>query len=262
MNAYEQVALARAKGRPTATAFISGIFEDFFELHGDRLFGDDPAIVGGVARLCGDAVTVIGIEKGVDTADKIARNFGSPNPEGYRKALRLMQQAEKFARPVVCIVDTSGAYCGVGAEMRGQGSAIAQNLMAMMALKTPVVTILIGEGGSGGALALGVADQVWMLENAVYSVISPEGAASIIWKDAKRVREAAQALRLTAQDLLALGVADRIFQEPAQGKPFDALYQTLRQALKAQFAADRQLPLDALLQARYEKFRRIGRIDL
>ena len=196
MKAYERLIKARAKGRPTSLEFITNIFEDFYELHGDRLFGDDPAVIGGLARLNGRPVTVIGIEKGVDTKDKVIRNFGSANPEGYRKALRLMKQAEKFHRPVVCLVDTSGAYCGIGAEERGQGSAIAMNLMEMMNLRTPVISILIGEGGSGGALALAVADEVWMLENAVYSVISPEGAASIIWKDASRVEAAAEALRI------------------------------------------------------------------
>ena len=211
MKAYERLIKARAKGRPTSLEFITNIFEDFYELHGDRLFGDDPAVIGGLARLNGTPVTVIGIEKGVDTKDKVVRNFGSANPEGYRKALRLMKQAEKFHRPVVCLVDTSGAYCGIGAEERGQGSAIAMNLMEMMNLRTPVISILIGEGGSGGALALAVADEVWMLENAVYSVISPEGAASIIWKDASRVEAAAEALRMTAEDLLCMEIIERIF---------------------------------------------------
>ena len=214
MKAYERLIKARAKGRPTSLEFITNIFEDFYELHGDRLFGDDPAVIGGLARLNGRPVTVIGIEKGVDTKDKVIRNFGSANPEGYRKALRLMKQAEKFHRPVVCLVDTSGAYCGIGAEERGQGSAIAMNLMEMMNLRTPVISILIGEGGSGGALALAVADEVWMLENAVYSVISPEGAASIIWKDASRVEAAAEALRMTAEDLLCMEIIERIFNEP------------------------------------------------
>ena len=208
MTAYERLCAARKKGRPTAKRFIEGIFDGFIELHGDRLYGDDPAIIGGVAELSGLPVTVIGIEKGDDTKEKIARNFGSPNPEGYRKALRLMRQAEKFHRPVVCIVDTSGAACGLGAEERGQGSAIAQNLMAMMDLKTPVLSLFIGEGGSGGALALAVADEVWMLENAVYSVISPEGAASILFKDASQVERAAESLRITAQELYDFGVVE------------------------------------------------------
>ena len=175
MSAYDKVLLARAKGRATGLSYIDHIFEDFVELHGDRRFADDPAIVGGIATLGGKPVTVIAMEKGSDMKDKVRRNFGAPNPEGYRKALRLMKQAEKFRRPVVCFVDTSGAYCGLGAEERGQGQAIAENLVEMAGLKTPIVSILVGEGGSGGALALAVADQVWILENAVYSVISPEG---------------------------------------------------------------------------------------
>ena len=175
MSAYDKVLLARAKGRATGLSYIDHIFEDFVELHGDRRFADDPAIVGGIATLGGKPVTVIAMEKGSDMKDKVRRNFGAPNPEGYRKALRLMKQAEKFRRPVVCFVDTSGAYCGLGAEERGQGQAIAENLVEMAGLQTPIVSILVGEGGSGGALALAVADQVWILENAVYSVISPAG---------------------------------------------------------------------------------------
>ena len=194
MSAYDKVLLARAKGRATGLTYVEAIFDDFIELHGDRRFSDDPAIVGGIACLNGEPVTVIAMEKGGDMKDKVRRNFGSPNPEGYRKALRLMKQAEKFHRPVVCFVDTSGAFCGLGAEERGQGQAIAENLVEMMDLQTPVISILIGEGGSGGALALAVADQVWILENAVYSVISPEGCASILWKDAKKVKEAAECL--------------------------------------------------------------------
>ncbi len=260
MNPYERLTVARAKGRPTAAAFIQHMFTDFYELHGDRLYGDDLAILGGVARLGGMPVTVIGMEKGVDTKEKIARNFGCANPEGYRKALRLMRQAEKFRRPVVCLVDTSGAYCGIGAEERGQGSAIANNLMEMMTLKIPIISVLIGEGGSGGALALAVADQVWMLENAVYSVLSPEGAASIIWKDASQVEAAAQALKMTAPDLLELGVIERIFPEPTPGDmDFTPVYQALQQALVETFERSLALPQEALLQARYEKYRNIGR---
>ena len=187
MTAYERLCAARAKGRPTSRKYIDNIFDSFFELHGDRFFADDLAVRGGIAELNGRPVTVVSMEKGEDTKEKIARNFGSPNPEGYRKALRLMKQAEKFHRPVVCFVDTAGAYCGLGAEERGQASAIAANLMEMMGLKTPILSLLIGEGGSGGALALAVADEVWMMENAVYSVISPEGGASILYKDATQV---------------------------------------------------------------------------
>ena len=198
-TAYEKVQLARGKGRPSGLSFIQNIFPDFIELHGDRRFADDPAVIGGIATLGGRAVTVIAIEKGADTKDKVYRNFGSPNPEGYRKALRLMKQAEKFHRPVICFVDTSGAFCGIGAEERGQGQAIAENLVEMIGLKTPVISILVGEGGSGGALALAVADRVWILENAVYSVVSPEGCASILWKDAKKAKEALEKAGFVAE---------------------------------------------------------------
>lgn len=193
---YERVKLARASGRPTGLDYIRNIFSGFMEMHGDRRFADDPAVVGGIARLCGNPVTVIAIEKGHTAKERVYRNFGAPNPEGYRKALRLMKQAEKFGRPVICFIDTSGAFCGVGAEERGQGQAIAENLMEMTTLCVPVISILIGEGGSGGALALAVADRVWMLENAVYSVISPEGCASILWKDASQAEKPPPALSL------------------------------------------------------------------
>ena len=259
-TAFERLKIARAKGRPTAAAFIQNIITDFCELHGDRLYGDDPAVIGGIGRLSGMPVTVIGLEKGVDTKDKVARNFGSANPEGYRKALRLMHQAEKFHRPVLCFVDTSGAYCGIGAEERGQGSAIATNLLEMMSLKTPIISVLIGEGGSGGALALAVADEVWMLENAVYSVISPEGAASIIWKDASKVEAAVRSLKMTAQDLLEMQVIERIFDEPEPGGDFTPVYAALQQALTETFTANLARPTEALLDARYEKFRKIGRL--
>ena len=214
MTAYERVKAARAKGRPTASDYIENLFTGFLEMHGDKRYADDKAVMAGIAWLEDTPVTVIGLEKGHDTKDKVARNFGSAHPEGYRKALRQMKLAEKFHRPVVCFVDTSGAYCGLGAEERGQGQAIAENLMEMMALKTPVVSVLVGEGGSGGALALAVADEVWMLENAVYSVLSPEGAASIIWKDARRTEEASEFLKLTvsfdggSKDLVVRGIPD------------------------------------------------------
>ncbi len=252
MSAYEKVLLARAKGRPTGLSYIERIFEDFIELHGDRRFADDPAIVGGLALLEGRPVTVIAMEKGGDMREKVRRNFGSPNPEGYRKALRLMKQAEKFHRPVVCFVDTSGAAPGLGAEERGQGQAIAENLTAMADLKTPIVSILIGEGGSGGALALAVADQVWILENAIYSVISPEGCASILWKDAKRVKDAADHLRLTAQDMEELGVVEKVIPE---GKDFDLVYDEVKSALLETLPQLEALPADELLKRRYERFR-------
>lgn len=252
MTAYEKLLKAREKGRPTAAAFINNIFDGFIELAGDRLFADDKAIIGGIAMLNDMPVTVIGIEKGTDTEDKIKRNFGSAHPEGYRKALRLMHQAEKFKRPVVCFVDTSGAYCGIGAEERGQGSAIAQNLMEMMDLKTPVISVLIGEGGSGGALALAVADEVWMLENSVYSVISPEGAASIIWKDASKTEEAAESLKITAEDLLSLGVIEKIVSET------EDMYLKIKNWLYDVFCEKIKIDDKQLLACRYERFRKMG----
>ena len=253
MSAYEKVLLARAKGRPTGLSYIDHIFQDFVELHGDRRFADDPAIVGGIATLEGKPVTVIAMEKGSDMKDKVRRNFGAPNPEGYRKAQRLMEQAEKFRRPVVCFVDTSGAYCGLGAEERGQGQAIAENLVKMAGLRTPIVSVLIGEGGSGGALALGVADQVWILENAVYSVISPEGCASILWKDAKKVKDAAECLRLTAQDMEELGVVEKVIPEE---KDFSLTYSQIKEELVKTLEELSSLPMEELLQKRYERFRK------
>ncbi len=255
MPAYEKVLLARAKGRPTAMRYIQAIFSDFVELHGDRRFADDGAVAAGIALLGDRPVTVIALEKGADTAEKVARNFGSANPEGYRKALRQMKLAEKFRRPVICFVDTAGAACGLGAEERGQGQAIAENLMEMMALRVPVVSVIIGEGGSGGALALAAANQVWMLENAVYSVISPEGAASILWKDAKKTREASEALKLTAQDLQGLGVIERVFAEP---EDFQTLCAQLKDAFLAALDVYAQMDGDALAEERYQKFRCIG----
>lgn len=252
MSAYDKVMLARSKGRPTGTSFIENVFDSFIELHGDRRFGDDPAVVGGIATLEGTPVTVIAIEKGIDTKERLRRNFGMPNPEGYRKALRLMKQAEKFKRPVVCLVDTSGAYCGLGAEERGQGQAIAENLTELSALRTPVISILIGEGGSGGALALALADRVWIMENAMYSVISPEGCASILWKDAKRVRDAAECLRLTAQDMQELGVVEEVIPE----EDIDGAYAQVRSMLAAELPALMNMPAGELLNERYRRFRR------
>ncbi len=253
MSAYEKVLLARAKDRPTGLSYIENIFEDFIELHGDRRFADDPAIVGGIATLKGQPVTVIAIDKGKDMRERVKRNFGSPNPEGYRKALRLMRQAEKFHRPVVCFVDTAGAFCGMGAEERGQGQAIAENLLEMSGLKTPIVSILVGEGGSGGALALAVADQVWILENAVYSVISPEGCASILWKDSKKVKDAADCLRLTAQDMVDLGVVEQVFPED---KDFAETYRQIQEELERLLPELQALPVEELLEKRYQRFRK------
>ena len=253
-TAYERVKTARGVKRPTGLDYISGIFDGFFELHGDRRYADDPAIVGGVAMLDGQPVTVIAIEKGRTTKERTVRNFGAPGPEGYRKALRLMKQAEKFRRPVICLLDTSGANCGIGAEERGQGQAIAENLMDMMTLDTPIISILIGEGGSGGALALAVADRVWMLENAVYSVISPEGCASILWKDAAKANLAAENLKLTADDALTLGIIGRIIEENDFGQ--ESYYSMIRALLSTeleQLANCHDLP-----GLRYERFRSIG----
>lgn len=252
---YERVKLARDTKRPTGLDYIRNIFEGFVELHGDRRYADDKAIVGGIARLNGNPVTVIAIEKGHTAKERAMRNFGAPNPEGYRKALRLMKQAEKFGRPIICFIDTSGAYCGIGAEERGQGQAIAENLMEMSTLCVPVISILIGEGGSGGALALAVADRVWMLQNAVYSVISPEGCASILWKDASKAEAAAASLKLTAEDAQALGVIERILSEKELGTP--GFYDRIRSLLEEEM---QELSKDAeLVQKRYERFRRIGK---
>ena len=253
---YAVVKLARDSQRPTGLDYIQNIFADFIELHGDRRYADDPAIVGGLARLQDRYVTVIAMEKGHTAKQRSCRNFGAPHPEGYRKALRLMKQAEKFGRPVICFVDTSGASCGIGAEERGQGQAIAENLMELSTLCVPVISILIGEGGSGGALALAVADRVWMLSNAVYSVISPEGCASILWKDSKKAEEAAACLKLTAGDALRLGIIERILPETELGgKPF---YDRIRRALAEELEALEKDP--DLVPKRYDRFRRIGQV--
>lgn len=253
MSAIDTLKLARAKDRPTSVSYINNIFEDFIEMHGDRRYADDPAIIGGIATLNGKPVTVIAIEKGTDTKDRVKRNFGSPNPEGYRKALRLMKQAEKFNRPVICLIDTSGAFCGMGAEERGQGQAIAENLVEMSALKVPIISILIGEGGSGGALALGVADRVWMLENSMYSVISPEGCASILWKDSKKVKEAAEALRLTSQDMFEFKVVDKVI---AEDRDFSEIYVEIKAELSDTIAELGAMPKEQLIAERYARFRK------
>jgi len=256
-RAYEKVQAARARGRTTGQKYIREIFTDFIELHGDRRFADDPAVLAGIARLRGVPVTVIALEKGVDTKEKVRRNFGAPNPEGYRKALRLMKQAEKFKRPIVCFVDTAGAFCGIGAEERGQGQAIAENIGEMMSLKVPVISIVIGEGGSGGALALAVANQVWMLENSIYSVISPEGCASILWSDAKRVKEAADCLKLTAVDMEALGVVERVFPEKRSS---EEVFQMIEDALYTTITELSEKTSEQLTNERYDRFRKFGAI--
>ncbi|MBO5035485.1 MAG: acetyl-CoA carboxylase carboxyltransferase subunit alpha [Clostridia bacterium] len=253
-TAYERVKLARDNNRPTGLDYIRNIFKGFLEFHGDRSFADDTAIVGGIAKLNGEPVTVIAIEKGHTAKERTYRNFGAPHPEGYRKALRLMKQAEKFGRPIICFIDTSGAFCGIGAEERGQGQAIAENLMEMSTLCVPIISILIGEGGSGGALALAVADRVWMLQNAVYSVISPEGCASILWKDSAKAETAAASLKLTAEDAKSLGIIEKILSEKDIGKKefYDRIRTLLSEEIKI-LAND----LD-LVSNRYERFRNIG----
>lgn len=253
-TAYARVKLARDNQRPTGLDYVRNIFHGFIELHGDRRYGDDPAVVGGIGKLNETPVTVIAIEKGHTAKERTYRNFGAPQPEGYRKALRLMKQAEKFGRPIICFVDTSGAYCGIGAEERGQGQAIAENLMEMSTLCVPIISILIGEGGSGGALALAVADRVWMLQNAVYSVISPEGCASILWKDAERAADAAESLKLTAEDAKRLGVIERILSEKEIGKK--EFYDRVR-VLLAKELHELSGDID-LVQKRYNRFRQIG----
>lgn len=254
MEAYKKLQLARKSGRPTGLDFIKHTITDFFEMHGDRRFADDPAIVAGIGRLCGKPVTVIAQEKGHTMKERTIRNFGSAHPEGYRKALRQMKLAEKFDRPVLCFVDTSGAFCGTGAEERGQGQAIAENLSEMMTLKVPIISVFIGEGGSGGALGLAVANEVWMLENAVYSVISPEGCASILWKDSSKAREASDSLHMRPEDLLQLGVIERILPEG----DLEALWHILPMELNKKFTELEQIPALEMCELRYQRFRKMG----
>ena len=245
---------ARDQGRLTALDFAQGIFDDFIELHGDRNFRDDGAIIGGIGRLNGQAVTVVGIQKGRNLQDNLNRNFGQPHPEGYRKALRLMKQAEKFGRPVVTFINTAGAYPGVGAEERGQGEAIARNLMEMSDLKVPIIAIIIGEGGSGGALALAVADKVWMLENTIYSILSPEGFATILWKDGSRSEEAAELMKITSGELFNMGIVDKVI--PERGYFTSEIIEAIKTAIVDELADLGQLSTEDLLEARYQRFRK------
>ena len=245
---------ARDQGRLTALDFAQGIFDDFIELHGDRNFRDDGAVIGGIGRLGDRTVTVVGIQKGKNLQDNLKRNFGQPHPEGYRKALRLMKQAEKFGRPVVTFINTAGAYPGVGAEERGQGEAIARNLMEMSDLKVPIIAIIIGEGGSGGALALGVADKVWMLENSIYAVLSPEGFASILWKDGSRAMEAAELMRITSHELLNMEIVDKVI--PEHGFSNGELLAQVKKELQEELKVLQALPLEDLLEQRYQRFRK------
>ena len=259
---WQRAQLARHPKRPYTLDYLERICERFEELHGDRRFGDDAAIVAGMGWIEGNPVMIIGQQKGRDTKQKILRNFGMPKPEGYRKALRLMKLAEKFQRPVLCLIDTPGAYPGVDAEERGQAEAIARNLLEMAKLEVPVVAVVIGEGGSGGALALGVADRVLMMENAIYSVISPEGCASILWKDATQAPKAAAALKLTAPHLLDLGVIDGIVKEPLGGahSNFDAAAAALKEAVVEAFSELSELSAEQLVEERYQKFARMGSV--
>lgn len=255
-TAYERVQAARNGKRPMGSYYIEHMVDDFVELHGDRRYGDDPAIVGGIGYINHIPVTVIAMERGDTIEDRMKRHFGCPEPEGYRKALRLMKEAEKFHRPVICFIGSSGAYCGIGAEKRGQGLAIAENLYEMMGLKTPVISVVVGEGGSGGALALGVCDTAIMLENAVYSVISPEGCASILWKDSAKAPEAAAHLRLTSYDLLSFDVVEKVI--PEAGKTDREICSALKTILLDEIAKLSGLTNEELLDHRYEKFRKIG----
>ncbi len=260
LTAWQRAQIARHPKRPHALDFFRLLLDDFIELHGDRVYGDDMAIVGGLAVFEGEPVVVLGHQKGRDTRENIARNFGMPHPEGYRKALRLMQLAAKFAKPIVTFIDTPGAFPGLGAEERGQAEAIARNLREMAGLPTPVIAVVTGEGGSGGALAIGVANRVLMLEHAIYSVISPEGCAAILWGDAAKAPEAASLMRVTAPDLLRLGVIDAVVPEPVGGahRNWEESAANLRGALREQLADLRSRSGDALVQDRFDKFRRIG----
>jgi len=263
LTAWQRTQLARHPKRPHTRDFFKLLFEDFVELHGDRVYGDDAAVVGGLARFEGQGVVVIGHQKGRDTREKIARNFGMPHPEGYRKALRLMHLAQKFAKPVLTFIDTPGAYPGLGAEERGQAEAIARNLREMAALRTPILSVVTGEGGSGGALAIGMGNRVLMLEHAIYSVISPEGCAAILWGDAGKAPEAAESMRITAPDLLRLGVIDGIVPEPVGGahRDWEGAAGLLRKALHEHLRQLTPQSAEDLVAGRYEKFRKIGAFE-
>lgn len=257
---WSRVQLARDPKRPTAKYYIDKLFDDFVELSGDRLFGEDKAILGGIAHFMGRPVTVIGQEKGVTIEEKTERNFGCAHPEGYRKTHRLMEQAEKFGRPIICLVDTQGAYCGVGAEERGMGAAIAENLQIMSMLRVPIVSILIGEGGSGGALALAVADKIAMLENSIYSILSPEGFASILWRDANRAREAAELMKLTADEVHSLGIIDKVLYEGGGGAHIapELSASAVKGFIKESLDDLCTLSGDELVASRYERYRSLG----
>ena len=259
LTSWERVQISRRKDRPVGSDYIHTLFTDFIELHGDRYFKDDKAIIGGIARFHGMPVTVIAQERGTTTKENILRNFGMPSPDGYRKALRLMKQAEKFHRPVICFVDTPGAFCGIEAEERGQGEAIARNIYEMSGLKTPVVSIVIGEGESGGALAIATADEVWMLENSIYSILSPEGFASILWKDSKRAKEAAGVMKLTANHLKSMEIVEQVIPEPDNftSANLEEVADRLDRSLKKFICEYMEMDADALVEKRYRRFRRM-----
>lgn len=256
VTAYNRVQAARDSHRPMGGYYIGRMVDNFVELHGDRRYGDDAAIVSGIGFINDKPVTVIAMERGATIEERMKRHFGCPTPEGYRKALRLMKEAEKFRRPVICFIGSSGAYCGIDAEERGQGEAIAENLFEMMGLKTPIISVIVGEGGSGGALALGVGDTVVMLENSIYSVISPEGCASILWKDSSKAPEAANALRLTSRDLYGFGVIDKVIDE--QDRNAEEICTELKYFILSEIAEKELMTTEELLAQRYEKFRKIG----
>ena len=259
LTAWERVEISRSKERPTTLSYVQQIFDEFLELHGDRAFRDDGAVIGGIAMFSGQPVTVIGQQKGKNVKENIYRNFGMASPEGYRKALRLMKQADKFGRPVVTFVDTPGAACGIEAEERGQGEAIARNLLEMSGIRTPMVSILIGEGGSGGALGLAVTDEVWMMENATYSILSPEGFASILWKDGKRAKEASEVMRITAKDLKNLRIIERVIREPepANEENLPEIAEEIREDLDGFLRKSSQKTREEIVEERYERFRRM-----
>ncbi len=264
MQPWDRVQIARHSERPTTLDYISYLFTDFIELHGDRYYGDDEAIVSGIAKFQGTAVTVIGHQRGKDTKENIRRNFGMPHPEGYRKALRLMKQAEKFHRPIICFIDTKGAYPGKAAEERGQSEAIARNLLEMAGITVPIICIVIGEGGSGGALALGVGNHIHMLENSTYSVISPEGAAALLWKDASLAKRAAETMRITAPDLKELNVIDEIIPEVKGGAHRNVAEQALaiEKVIEKSLVDLSEFSESELIEHRYEKFNKIGEYGL
>lgn len=261
LSAWDKVQVARSKDRPSSREFIKALFPDFMELHGDRKFGDDGAIMGGIASLKGQAVTVIAIVKGKTTEESIASNFGMVHPEGYRKALRLMEQAQKFNRPIITLIDTPGAFPGVGAEERGQAQAIADIIMKSMGFTVPIISIILGEAGSGGALALGVGNQVWMMEHAIYSILSPEGFASILYKDASRAKDVADQMKITSEDLLSLGIVDLVIEEKDIVDNFNSIVKDLSFKLTRSLDSYSKMKPKQIQKERYKRFRKMGEID-